>query len=211
MDDYSIYSMLLKRNIRPFIPLPDNTKFPDMGNYPQIKKFDDKGRPLCPAGYYWIHWGFDKTKMRHKYRCPFAARNQPIPNCLTCIDCNKKKSSYGPAFYIKSSESLAKLEESMGYRILMTNNHAWGTKEIIQTYNGQSFIENTFKNMKNQQHLSLNPQYHWTGQKIKVHNFCCVIAYLITSLIYKNAKEKGFTGTIDTPRQAREHTARNGY
>lgn len=95
-------------------------------------------------------------------------------------------------------ESLAKLEEDMGYRILMTNNHAWSTQEIIQAYHGQSFIENTFKNMKNQQHLSFNPQYHWTDQKIKIHNFCCVIAYLMTALIYKTAREKGFTGTIDT-------------
>ena len=95
-------------------------------------------------------------------------------------------------------ECLAKLEEEMGYRILMTNNHTWGICEIIQAYHGQSFIENTFKNMKNQQHLSFNPQYHWTDQKIKVHNFCCVIAYLMTSLIYKTAREKGFTGSIDT-------------
>jgi transposase len=95
-------------------------------------------------------------------------------------------------------DCLAKLEEEMGYRILMTNNHTWSTCEIIQAYHGQSFIENTFKNMKNQQHLSFNPQYHWTDQKIKVHNFCCVIAYLMTSLIYKTAREKGFAGSIDT-------------
>lgn len=104
---------------------------------------------------------------------------------------------YGISHMIRY-ENLAKLEEDMGYRILMTNNHAWSTQEIIQAYHGQSFIENTFKNMKNQQHLSFNPQYHWTDQKIKVHNFCCVIAYLMTSLIYKTAREKGFTGTIDT-------------
>lgn len=104
---------------------------------------------------------------------------------------------YGISHVIRY-DSLAKLEEDMGYRILMTNNHDWSTQEIIQAYHGQSFIENTFKNMKNQQHLSFNPQYHWTDQKIKVHNFCCVIAYLMTSLIYKTAREKGFTGSIDT-------------
>ena len=86
----------------------------------------------------------------------------------------------------------------MGYRILMTNNHNWSTCEIIQAYHGQSIIEYTFKNMKNKRHLSFTPQYHWTDQKIKVHNFCCVIAYLMTSLIYKTAREKGFTGSMDT-------------
>ena len=104
---------------------------------------------------------------------------------------------YGISHVIKY-ENLAKLEEDMGYRILMTNNHSWSIQEIVQTYHGQSYIENTFKNMKNQQHLSLNPQYHWTDQKIKVNNFCCVLAYLMTSLIYKTAREKGFTGSMDT-------------
>ena len=104
---------------------------------------------------------------------------------------------YGIDYTIKY-ECLAKLEEEMGYRILMTNNHNWSTCEIIQAYHGQTIIEYTFKNMKNKRHLSFTPQYHWTDQKIKVHNFCCVIAYLMTSLIYKTAREKGFTGSMDT-------------
>ncbi len=52
--------------------------------------------------------------------------------------------------------------------------------------------------MKNQQHLSFNPQYHWTDQKIIVHNFCCVIGYLLSAIAFKMAKDKGFNGTMDT-------------
>lgn len=134
MDDYSIYNMLIKRNIRPFIPLPDNTKFPDMKNYPQIKKFDDKGRPICPAGYYWVHWGFDKAKMRHKYRCQFSARHQPFPNCFTCIECNKNKSSYGPAFYIKSSNDVRLFPPVPRH-----------TDSFKETFKRRSSVERTFK------------------------------------------------------------------
>lgn len=95
--------------------------------------------------------------------------------------------------------NLVKLEEDMGFRIIMTDRHNWETDEIIKTYHGQSFIENTFKNMKNQRHLSFNPQYHWTDQKIKVHNFCCVLGYLMSALILKQVRKKaGFTGTMDT-------------
>jgi transposase len=94
-------------------------------------------------------------------------------------------------------DKLAILEENMGFRIIMTNRHEWGTNEIIQAYHGQSFVENTFKNMKNKQHLSFNPQYHWTDQKIQVHNFCCVIGYMLSALIYKSAKDKGFKGSMD--------------
>ena len=73
---------------------------------------------------------------------------------------------YGIDYTIKY-ECLAKLEEEMGYRILMTNNHNWSTCEIIQAYHGQTIIEYTFKNMKNKRHLSFTPRYHWTDQKIK--------------------------------------------
>jgi len=93
---------------------------------------------------------------------------------------------------------LSKMEEAFGYRIIMTNRHEWSTPEIIQAYHGQSFIENTFKNMKNQKHLSFNPQFHWTDQKIIVHNFCCVIGYLLSTIAFKIAKDKGFKGTMDS-------------
>ncbi len=95
--------------------------------------------------------------------------------------------------------NLAKCEEEMGFRIIMTDRHNWETGDIIKAYHGQAFVENTFKNMKNQQHLSFNPQYHWTDQKIKVHNFCCVLGYLMSALILKEAREKAdFKGTMHT-------------
>jgi transposase len=95
--------------------------------------------------------------------------------------------------------TLANIEEDMGFRILMTDRHSWETAEIIKAYHGQSFVENTFKNMKNQQHLSFHPQYHWTDHKIKVHNFCCVLGYLMSALVWKQAREKAdFEGSLDT-------------
>ncbi|MCE5225570.1 MAG: IS1634 family transposase [Porphyromonadaceae bacterium] len=96
-------------------------------------------------------------------------------------------------------DNLASLEEDMGFRILMTDRHSWEMPDIIKAYHGQSFVENTFKNMKNQQHLAFHPQYHWTDHKIKIHNFYCVLGYLMSSLIWKQAREKaGFTGTLDS-------------
>jgi transposase len=101
--------------------------------------------------------------------------------------------------YLINYGNLAKLEEDMGFRIIMTDRHNWETSEIISAYQGQSFVENTFKNMKNHRHLSFNPQFHWTEQKIKVHNFYCVLSYLMSSLIMKDAKEKaGFEGNMNT-------------
>jgi len=95
--------------------------------------------------------------------------------------------------------NLAKAEEDMGFRILMTNRHDWSTEEIIIAYHGQAHIENAFKNMKDPDHLSLNPQFHWTDQKIKVHNFYCVLSYLLSSLLYKTVREKNsYTGSYES-------------
>lgn len=109
------------------------------------------------------------------------------------VDNNKFQFDY----YI-DQEKIKTLEEAFGIRMLMTSRHDWSTKEIIEAYHGQFHIEHSFKNMKNPYHLAVRPQFHWTDQKIKVHFFICVIAYLLASLLWKQAKEKAnFTGTLD--------------
>jgi transposase len=89
-------------------------------------------------------------------------------------------------------------EDKLGFRMIMTNRHAWTSQEIIAAYYGQSKIEHAFRDLKNPYHLSLKPQYHWTDQKIKVHYFICVIGYLLSSIIWKEARLKaGYTGSLD--------------
>lgn len=89
-------------------------------------------------------------------------------------------------------------EDKLGLRMIMTNRHAWTSREIIGAYYGQSKIEHAFRNLKNPYHLTLKPQYHWTDQKIKVHYFICVIGYLLSSIIWREARLKaGYTGSLD--------------
>lgn len=96
-------------------------------------------------------------------------------------------------------QKLDELEDALGFRILMTNRHDWDTAEIIMAYYGQSQIEHTFKNLKNPYHLAVRPQFHWTDQKIIVHNFICVIGYLLSAIILRQARmQAGFNGTMDT-------------
>ena len=95
-------------------------------------------------------------------------------------------------------EQLDALEEQLGFRILMTSRHDWSNAEIIHAYHGQAFVEHAFKNIKNPYHLTLKPQHHWTDQKIRVHYFMCVLGYLMSTLLWKQAREKGgYTGTLD--------------
>ncbi|MBW2047290.1 MAG: hypothetical protein JRJ09_02000 [Deltaproteobacteria bacterium] len=53
--------------------------------------------------------------------------------------------------------------------------------------------------MKNPFHLAIRPQYHWTDQKIEVHAFICLLAFLMVMVAYKRARERaGFTGSPHT-------------
>ena len=38
--------------------------------------------------------------------------------------------------------------------------------------------------------LATRPQFHWTDQKLHVHAFICVMAYLLITLLHRRAKQK---------------------
>ncbi len=94
---------------------------------------------------------------------------------------------------------LKKIEDSLGFRIIMTNRHSWSTASIIGAYHGQSKIENAFKNLKNPYHLAITPQFHWTDHKIRVHMFICVLGYLLATIAWRRVRlSTEFNGTLDT-------------
>jgi len=101
-------------------------------------------------------------------------------------------------FYI-NYKLLKKIEDSLGFRIIMTNRHSWSTTSIIGAYHGQSKIENAFKNLKNPYHLAITPQFHWTDHKIRVHMFICVLGYLLAATTWRRVRlSTQFNGTLDT-------------
>jgi len=100
------------------------------------------------------------------------------------------KDAFKLEFWIDENQLHDLKENCLGRRILITNRHNWSTEQIILAYWGQARVEYAFKNMKNPFHLALRPQYHWTDHKIKVHAFICFIAFLLSMVIYKQAKEK---------------------
>jgi len=100
--------------------------------------------------------------------------------------------------YQVDQEQLQCTGDKLGFRMIMTNRHTWTSREIISAYYGQSKIEHAFRDLKNPYHLALKPQYHWTDQKIKVHYFICVIGYLLSSIIWREARLKaGYKGSLN--------------
>jgi transposase len=101
--------------------------------------------------------------------------------------------------YRTNKEKLDQLEDTLGFRILMTDRHQWSSEAVVAAIHGQSTVEQAFKNIKNPYHLAVTPEFHWTDQKIRVHYFSCVLGYLLASLIWRDARMKtDFTGTLDT-------------
>lgn len=78
-----------------------------------------------------------------------------------------------------------------GKKLLITNQQDWTTEEIIETYLGQSKIENIFKETKDPIHFAVRPQFHWTDNKIRVHTFCCLLGLFLTCLLRKELLNKG--------------------
>jgi transposase len=77
-----------------------------------------------------------------------------------------------------------------GLRVLITDRAEWTTAQIIEACRGQSKVEAAFRDLKDPRMLATRPQFHWTDQKLHVHAFICVIAYLLITLLHRRAKQK---------------------
>jgi transposase len=77
-----------------------------------------------------------------------------------------------------------------GLRVLITDRAEWSTAQIVEAYRGQSKVEAAFRDLKDPRMLSTRPQFHWTDQKLHVHAFMCVTAYLLVTLLHRRAAQK---------------------
>jgi transposase len=120
-------------------------------------------------------------------------------NRLICWDLQWESKGRYRLIYAMNQKEIDKLEENFGVRILMTNRHDWSTKDIVKAFYGQSNVEKAFKELKNPFHMSVKPQYHWTDQKIKVHNLICVIGFLLSTLTWWEVRRKtDYKGCMNT-------------
>jgi len=88
--------------------------------------------------------------------------------------------------------ALAELRDRVfGRRMLATDRQGWSAGQIVSAYWGQSEAELAFRQLKDPEFLALRPQYHWTDQKIQVHSFCCVLGYLLATLLRRAARQQG--------------------
>lgn len=92
-----------------------------------------------------------------------------------------------------------------GLRVLITDRAEWSTAQIIEAYRGQSKVEAAFRDLKDPGMLSTRPPFHWTDQKLHVHAFVCVMAYLLITLLHRRARQK--TAFDGSPRRLLDELA----
>ncbi len=95
------------------------------------------------------------------------------------------------AAWVDAEEYRRLTEERFGLRLVITDREDLSTAEIITAYRGQSRAERAFREMKDPEGCALRPQYHWTDQKLQVHAFCCVLAFLLLKLLERQARRAG--------------------
>jgi transposase len=84
-----------------------------------------------------------------------------------------------------------------GLRLLITDRTEWTTAQIIGAYRGLFHVEGAFRNLKDPGMLATHPQFHWTDQKLHVHAFMCVTAYLLVQLLsWRARKANAFHGSL---------------
>jgi transposase len=89
-------------------------------------------------------------------------------------------------------DARAALEQRLfGKRILISDQRAWTTSEVIAGYRSQSEAEFGFRQLKDPHLVSFSPMHHWTDHHIRVHAFYCVLALMIAHLMRRTARQAG--------------------
>ena len=85
----------------------------------------------------------------------------------------------------------------LGKTVHFTNRHEWTNEEIVTAYRSAWKIEHAFRQMKDTDHMTVRPLYHWTDQKINVHIFYCVLSYRLCCLLKKELDESGIQNSMN--------------
>ena len=94
-------------------------------------------------------------------------------------------------YFILNNEKIAIAIKYFGKKLIITDRDDWSTEEIIKTYREQDCLEKIFKATKDKEHFSIQPQYHFTDQKIRVHIFCCLLGLTLATVLQKEVLKTG--------------------
>jgi transposase len=128
----------------------------------------------------------DRLRIQHDIETRLRGRQHLRKVLHVKLEQSQGKLSLSYQFDQAALETLER--EWLGRIVLMTDRDDWSIAEIIRAYRGQSQVEAVFAHLKDPVHIALRPQFHWTDQKLHVHAFTCLLAYLLARLLHLHAK-----------------------
>lgn len=110
---------------------------------------------------------------------------------IISVDVTLKNNRPAVTYFLDRDALQNLVDYHFGRTLLFTNRHDWNNADIISGYRGQSEVEKLFQDSKDLHHLSFQPPYHWTDQKLHVHAFYCNLALLLTGVLRRRLAIKG--------------------
>lgn len=98
-------------------------------------------------------------------------------------------------FKVSARKNFPAIEEAktrFGKQVLFTDRESLTTGEIIDIYLDRSIVEDAFRITKSDRWVKMDPVFHWTDSKIRVHALTCMIALLLVRIAHKRARAHGF-------------------
>lgn len=100
--------------------------------------------------------------------------------------------------FAASDETLERVRiKYLGKTALFTDRNDFTNEEIVSAYRSAWHVESAFKQLKNTEHLTVRPIFHWTDEKNRVHIFTCVLSYRLCCLLVKELADKGINTNIN--------------
>jgi len=100
--------------------------------------------------------------------------------------------------FASSDEALEHLKwAQLGKTVLFTDRDDFTNEEIVNAYRSAWRVEAAFRQIKDTEHLTVKPIFHWTDEKIRVHIFTCILALRLCSLLQKELAGLGIYISIN--------------
>jgi transposase len=99
------------------------------------------------------------------------------------------------SFKVSARKNFPAIEEAktrFGKQILFTDRESLTAGEVIDIYLDRYIIEDAFRITKSDKWVKMDPVFHWTDSKIRVHALTCMVALLLVRIAHKRACTNGF-------------------
>lgn len=83
------------------------------------------------------------------------------------------------------------IEERLGKRVLITDQHSWSTEQIVRAFRSQWHVERSFRRLKRGDVSPWGPSYQWTNDSLRAHTFATVLGLQLATLAALRMQKAG--------------------